>query len=299
MTEYAIITTDIPTHGGMGDTLVECFRVGSNLGYFKALKARGDRTRLILTSHRPYMNDLFTGNPYIDTIDRNVGDRGQWLTDQDKATLTWERPEFYLDDAEKAVVQSFPKNYIAIHPWSTQPKKVVPLDLHDLIEPLCAKNRPVVLLGGTYRGQYYSGRPDDMRTCVEEFTGFEHPLFLNAVDKLSVRAQALLASRAAKFIGSQSAYACAAEIFGVPSLIIGYGDGPMHDVGFSFRRGPVTHHPHPLAYRITQPGIREGVNEAVNRFLNDAVMKPSPPPPPRPRIGQYPQITRPLRGLKA
>jgi hypothetical protein len=295
MTEYAIITTDIPKHGGMGDTLVHCFRKGSDLGYFKALKARGDRTRLILTSHRPYMNDLFAGNPYIDTIDRNVEDRGQWLSDQEKATLTWERPEFYLDDTEKAVIRSFPTNYIAIHPWSTQPNKVLPLDLHDLIEPLCAKNRPVVLLGGTYHGQYYSGRPDDFRTCIEEFTGFEHPLFLNAVNKLSVRTQVFLASRATKFIGSQSAFACVAEIFGVPSLIIGYGDSLSHDVGFPFRCGPVTHHPHPMS----NLQALHGMNEAVNQFLGDAVMKPSEPVQPRPQIGRYPQPARTSRGIKA
>jgi hypothetical protein len=294
MTEYATITTDRPDHGGMGDVLVHCFRAGSDLGYFKALKARGDRTRLILTSHRPYMNDLFTGNPYIDTMDRNVGDRGQWLSDQEKATLTWERPEFYPDDTEKAVIQYFPTNYIAIHPWSTQPRKVLPLDLHGLIEPLCAKSRPVVLLGGTYRGQYYSGRPDDFRTCIEEFTGFEHPLFLNATNKLSVRAQVLLASRAAKFIGSQSAFACVAEIFGVPSLIIGYGDRLLEDVSFPFRCGPVTHHPHPMSNRRTP----NGMNEAVNRFLNDAVMKPSEPERPPLRIGRL-RPTQPPGGVRA
>jgi hypothetical protein len=283
MTEYAIITTDRPEHGGMGDILVECFRMGGNLGYFKALKARGDRTRLILTSHRPYADDLFIGNPYIDTMDRNVGDRGQWLSDQEKASLTWERPEFYLGDAEKAIVQSFPANYIAIHPWSTQPQKVLPLDLRGLIEPLCAKNQPVVLLGGTYRGSYYTQNTYQKdANIVEEFTGFEHPLFLNAVNKLSVRAQTLLASRAIKFIGSQSAFACAAEIYGVPSLIIGYGDSLSNDVGFPFRCGPVTHHPHPMMNRHAP----NGMNEAINRFLNDAVMKPSEPVRPRPQIGR-------------
>lgn len=293
MTEYAIITTDIPTHGGMGDVLVECFRTGCNLGYFKALKARGDRTRLILTSHRPYMDDLFVGNPYIDTIDRNVNDRGRWLSDPEKATLTWERPEFYLDDAEKAIIKSFPTNYIAVHPWSTQPIKVVPLDLHDLIEPLCAKNRPVVLLGGTYRGSYYTQNTYQRNAnIVEEFTGFEHPLFLNAVNKLSVRAQALLASRATKFIGSQSAFACVAEIFGVPSLIMGHGDMPLHDVAFNFRRGPVTHVHIPASRR--RIGNEIGMNEAVNQFLGDTVMKPSPPS----RIVRYPQFTQ-HRGVRA
>lgn len=290
MTEYSIITTDIPKHGGMGDTLVNCFREGSDLGYFKAIKARGDRTRLILTSHRAYMNDLFTGNPYIDTMDRDVTNRGVWLSDQEKAALAWERPEFYLDDDETAVVQSFGTDYIAVHPWSTQPLKVVPINLHDLIEPLCAKNKAVVLLGGTYQGQYYSGRADDMRTCLEEFTGFEHPLFLNAVNKLSVRAQSLLASRAAKFIGSQSAYACAAEIFGVPSLVIGFGDALNHDVAFPFRRGPVTHYPHPRSNWRTPRGMNNGINEAVNRFLKDAVMKPTGPwrPMAPPQIRQFP-----------
>lgn len=293
MTEYAIITTDRPEHGGMGDVLVECFREGSDLGYFKALKARGDRTRLILTSHRPYMDDLFTGNPYIDTMDRNVSDRGQWLTTQEKATLTWERPEFYLDDTEKAAVQSFCTNYIAVHPWSTQPRKVVPLDLHGLIEPLCAKNQSVVLLGGTYRGSYYTQNTHQQNAnIVEEFSGFEHPLFLNAVNKLSVRAQAFLASRATKFIGSQSAYACAAEIFGVPSLIIGFGDMPLHDVAFSFRRGPVIHQPHPALRRGP-----DGINEAINRFLNSAVMKPSEPWRP-PQIGRLPRQHWPP-GIKA
>lgn len=292
MTEYAIITTDTPKHGGMGDVLVECFREGSNLGYFKALKARGDRTRLILTSHRPYMDDLFTGNPYIDTMDRNVGDPGQWLSDQEKATLTWERPEFYLDDAEKAIIKSFPADYLAVHPWSTQVKKVVPLDLHDLIEPLCAKNQPVVLLGGTYRGSYYTQNTfQQMAHYIEEFTGFEHPLFLNAPNKLSVRAQAFLAAHATKFIGAQSAYACAAEIYGVPSLIIGYGDAPLHDVAFAFRRGPVTHHPHPMMLRARVP---TGINEAINRFLKDTVMKPSPEPN---RMGIQAGLQR--RGIKA
>ena len=270
MTEYTLLTTEKVEHGGMGDVLVHCFREGAPFGYFKALKARGDSTRLVLTSHRPYMDDLFTGNPYIDKMDREV--RGNWLTPQDTVGLTWERPEFYLDDAEKAVVESFGTDYLAVHPWSTQPRKIVPLDIPRLIVPLCLKGQRVVLLGGTYHGSYYTHHTFQQGvTLIENFEGFEHPLFLNAVNKLSVRAQTLLVSRAAKFIGSQSAYACAAQIYGIPSLIVGWGDGALQDVGYRFRRGPVTHFPHPMMTR------RSGVNEAINQFLGDAVMPPSPP----------------------
>ena len=71
MTEFIIQSSFHPDDGGgMGDTLIRCFTPRAELGYFKALKARGDTTHLCLHSHRPYIDEIFSGNPYIDRVTR-------------------------------------------------------------------------------------------------------------------------------------------------------------------------------------------------------------------------------------
>jgi hypothetical protein len=132
----------------------------------------------------------------------------------------------------------------------------------------------------------------------ESFDG-EHPSLLNAVNKLSARAQVYLAFHAAKFIGSQSSYACAAEIFGVSSLVIGQSDD--YDVAKPYRCGPFT-------FRRGDGG-GDIMYDAIDRFLGFRVARPSSFPSvqlrrPRPTIRNYPQTERqhsPFtgRGVKA
>ena len=287
MTEFIIQSSFHPDDGGgMGDTLIRCFTPKSELGYFKALKARGNTTRLCLHSHRPYIDEIFVGNPYIDRVTRTSKPHegrhtptaviraqllcpecraGRGLTAADKATLTWERPQIYLTEAEQAAIDAFGTGYIAIHPWAAVWNRILlnyGVHLPSLIESICDQGQRVALLGGS-----------GVINLPENYDDM-HPNLLNAVNRLSPRAQVYLASHAAKFIGSQSSYACAAEIFGVPSLVIGQTDSS--DVAKPFRCGPFTF----------QRGDVGGnaMYDAIDRFLGFQVTRPSGfPPPIRPR----------------
>lgn len=280
MTEYIAQSSFHPDDGGgMGDTLIRCFTPKAELGYFKALKARGDTTRLCLHSHRPYIDEIFVGNPYIDRVTRTSKAHegrhtptevirakllcpecraGNGLTDADKATLPWERPQIYLTEAEQTAIDTFGTDYIAIHPWAAVKERILMhygLHLPSLIDSICSQGKRVALLGG-----------NGVIHLPENYDGI-HPNLLNAVNRLSPRAQVYLASRATKFLGSQSSYACAAEIFGVPSLIISRTD--TSDVAAPYRYGPF----------IFQSGLDlNGMYDAIDRFLGFRVTRPSSPP---------------------
>ena len=295
MTEFIIQSSFHPDDGGgMGDTLIRCFTPKAELGYFKALKARGDTTRLCLHSHRPYIDEIFVGNPYIDRVTRTSKAHegrhtptevirakllcpecraGHGLSDADKATLPWERPQIYLTEAEQSTLDAFGTDYIAIHPWAAVWDRVIlnyGVDLPSLIESICNRGQRVALLGGS-----------GVINLPEIFNG-DHPNLLNAVNKLSVRMQVYLASHAAKFVGSQSSYACAAEIFGVPSLVIGRVDNS--DVAKPYRCGPFTFQ------RGDIGGDR--VYDAIDKFLGFQVGRPTRfPSPIRPR----PTLFRPTQ----
>lgn len=311
MTEFIIPSSfHYDDGGGMGDTLIRCFTPKAELGYFKALKARGDTTHLCLHSHRPYMDEIFVGNPYIDRITRTSRGHGRtrWhptgtpilcpeclagrrLTDADKATLTWEQPQIYLTEAEQSAIDAFGTGYIAIHPWAAVRERVLlnyGVDLPSLIESICNQGQRIALLGGS-----------GIINLPETFDG-EHPNLLNTVNRLSARAQVHLAFHATKFVGSQSSYACAAEIFGVPSLVIGLNDS--YDVAKPYRCGPFTFQ--------RGDGGGDGMYDAIDRFLEFRVARPATfpslsinRPRPRPTIQHNPQIQRhsPVtgRGVKA
>ena len=276
MTEFVIQSSFHPDDGaGMGDTLTRCFTPKAELGYLKALKARGDTTHLCLHSRRPYMDEIFVGNPYIDRVTRTSVSHevrrrapqpscpeclaGRRLTDADKATLTWERPQIYLTEAEQSAINAFGTGYVAIHPWAAAWYRVLltyGLDLPLLIESICNQGQRVALLGG-----------NGVINLPENFDGV-HPNLLNTVNRLSARAQVYLAFHAAKFIGSQSSYACAAEIFGVPSLVIGQNDD--YDVAKPYRCGPVA---------FQRGDDFNGMYDTVDRFLGFQVARPSNPAP--------------------
>lgn len=296
MTEFITQSSFHPDDGGgMGDTLIRCFTPKAELGYFKALKARGDTTRLCLHSHRPYIDEIFVGNPYIDRITRtskkHTGQHtptsvlraamicpecraGHGLTATDKATLAWERPQIYLTETEQSVINAFGTGYIAIHPWAAVRDRVIlhyGLDLSLLIESICNRGQRVALLGG-----------NGIVNLPEEFDG-EHPNLLNAVNRLSARTQVYLAFHATAFIGAQSSYACAAEIFGVPSLVIGRRDSS--DVAKPYRCGP-------FAFQCGDVGF-DAMYDAIDRFLGFQVARPLKPPHlgrPRPSIQHHPQL---------
>lgn len=302
MTEFIIQSSFHPDDGGgLGDTLIRCFTPRAELGYFKALKARGDTTRLCLHSHRPYIDELFVGNPYIDRVTRTSKGHegkhtptavirakllcpecraGNGLTAADKAALTWERPQIYLTAAEQETINAFGLDYIAVHPWAAVTGRVIlnyGVDLPMLIESICTRGQRVALLGGS-----------GIINLPESFSG-EHPGLLNAVNRLSVRAQVYLASHATKFIGAQSSYACAAEIFGVPSLVIGQNDSS--DVARPYRCGPFT---------FQRGDDFPRMYDAIDSFLGFQVTRPTKRP--FPQVRQRHSIFRPGTpgiGLKA
>ena len=301
MTEYIVQSTFHPDDGGgMGDTLIRCFTPRAELGYFKALKARGDTTHLCLHSHRPYIDEIFEGNPYIDKITRSSKKHegrhtptaviranlicpecraGRGLTNDEKAVLPWERPQIYLTADEQAIIDSFGTDYIAIHPWAAVRERVIlnyGVDLPMLIESICGRGQRVALLGGS-----------GIVNLPEVYDG-EHTYLLNAVNRLSPRVQVYLAAHAAKFIGSQSSYACAAEIFGVSSLVIGQVDNA--DVAKPWRCAPFT---------FVSGLSHSGIYAAIDRFLGFHGERPVAPPHAWPQVRQRGPLRIPGVGHRA
>lgn len=221
-----------PIAGALGDVLENY--LDGELGYFRALKSAGAVTAVKLWAVNNQSPELFRFNPYVDHVltepfalaaGRTGGFRAwaakseptfRLMTDAEHA-LPWERPQFFLSPPERQVAAEIEAAgpYVALHLFAGKPERRLDSIALHLIEHVSRHARFVILGGDSTRTEY---APDHIR----EHSPVEDGLNLfNLVNKHSVRLHAHLASKAARFIGSVSAYNSVAQSCGVPALIFG------------------------------------------------------------------------------
>ncbi len=122
-----------PIAGGLGDVLT--YYLDGETGYFRALKNLGHATKVTFWSVSSEARKVFQGNPYIDMIEEKPFGRvahltdgfrpyaanneriARLMTDDERATTLWERPQFHLDIAETEVAARLREwePYVAVH----------------------------------------------------------------------------------------------------------------------------------------------------------------------------------------
>src|SRR5271170_2878138 len=95
--------------GGIGDIFIYTMRPGAPLGYFPALKARGDSTMLSVHANTDAAYELVKNLPHVDHIHfrakalRIDGPKGFNVL-RTWSGLPWQQPELVLDDEEQAIL---------------------------------------------------------------------------------------------------------------------------------------------------------------------------------------------------
>jgi len=211
--------------GGIGDILLRMMKPGTHLGYFPALKARGDETMVTVHANTDATIALFENLPYVDhthfrakRLRLNGPADYQLLKTWDG--LPWQRPELALDDEEKNILESLTREpYVAVHVSASVLNKAIP-DPDRLFAGLREANVRVILLGVETQDDapgIVGNRSDGIRRILRGFMPRPGAGFLLPPPKL--RLQVVLAQRAAKFIGTLSCFNCAAQLAHVPSFV--------------------------------------------------------------------------------
>jgi hypothetical protein len=212
--------------GGLGDTILRYLLPG-DCGYVEGLRRREPRARIVcaLMSTNPraaeFVSPLFDGvicGPW-DGDERGFLARWSAARSIDRSLGAWRRPAIVLSPEERAVADEL-DGCIALHPfagtdnrdWSRR------VDLMALVDRLCAAGLRVAVLGGSSSRREGRGAVTE-REIVERFD-MERPGLTNLVNRASVRLQALVASRARRFVGSFSCYHCAAFAMDTPALVL-------------------------------------------------------------------------------
>ena len=220
-------------NGGIGDILLGMMKPGSHLGYFPALKARGDSTMLSVHANTDAAIQLMERLPYVD----HIGFRANTLRIDGPPDyqvlktwggLPWQQPQLVLDDEEQSILADITREpYIAVHMTAAQPGRV-PANPEKLLTGLSATGRRIVLLGAETNddGPAVGGnRAAGIRSKIVD------PRFIMPPPKL--RLQVAITQRAAKFIGTVSCFNCAAQLTHVPSFILfncSFKDPPIYDM---------------------------------------------------------------------
>ena len=204
-------------NGGIGDILLGMMKPGSHLGYFPALKARGDSTMLSVHANIDAAFQLFERLPYVD----HIGFRGGTLRIDGPPSyevfrtwdgLPWQQPQLALDDEEQSILADITREpYIAVHMAASEPGRV-PDHPEKLLAGLSGR---VVLLG-------VETSDDGPAVTGHRVAGIRSKLagtpYILLPPKL--RLHVAVAQRAAKFIGTVSCFNCAAQLAHVPSFIL-------------------------------------------------------------------------------
>ncbi len=208
--------------GGIGDLLIYMMKPNSPLGYFPALKARGDTTLVVAHANTDAAAVLFERLPYVDhlrfrghskRIDTAPGETFHLLKRYDD--LHWEPPHLVLDDEEQRILADLVcGRYIAVHLTASLPEKMPP-GYERLLDRLREVNRtiPVVLLGVETDddGPPVKGnRAAGIRSMRGDFIVLPPKLRLHVA----------VAQCASKFIGTLSCFNCAAQLAAVPSFVL-------------------------------------------------------------------------------
>lgn len=224
--------------GGLGDTILRLLGPG-DCGYIEDLRRKDAeaRFRCMLMSTCPASRLLVA--PLFDELHYEPWDgdhKGFLLRSEgrriDQTALTWRRPEIALTDDESKEAEAL-GSCVVLHPYAgTREREWADrVDLIGLIDRLCDDGHRVVLLGGS---SLRSEGAEQTRTLWELF-GYQRPDFVNMVGKWSVSLQVQMAIQAKCFVGSFSAYHCAAFCVDAPSLVL----APHHFSDFFRNAHPV------------------------------------------------------------
>jgi hypothetical protein len=218
-------------NGGIGDILLGMMKPGSHLGYFPALKMRGDSTMLSVHANTDAAFQLLERLPYVDHIGfrgstlRIDGPPGYEVLRTWDGPLPWQQPQLALDDEELSILADITREpYIAVHMAASQPGRV-PANPEKLLAGLSGR---IVLLG-------IETSDDGPAVIGNRVAGIRSKLagtpYILLPPKL--RLHVAVAQRATKFIGTVSCFNCAAQLAHVPSFILfncSFKDPPIYDM---------------------------------------------------------------------
>lgn len=204
----------LPKAGGIGDLMLWMLERGSPCGYLKSLKENYPDVQIkVLTfCHNAQARTLFEGNPWIDHVECKPFDplwgsehidQYQVYVDDDGVVwhkfhhhewpgLHWSQPSFFLSDEESKLVERYRETpYIAFHPFAGSDDRTLEsrVSVAATIDAIAARGKRVVIVGLKDR---------------------------------SVALDAVLTSRAEKFIGTLSCFNCVAAVSRVPTLAFAF-----------------------------------------------------------------------------
>lgn len=208
------------TAGGIGDILLHMMKPGSHLGYFPALKARGDSTLFSVRANTDAAIQLLERLPYVDHIafrGKSLRIDGPWGYEAFRRWdgLSWQQPELALDDEEQSILADITREpYIAVHLGAAQANRMPPSP-EKLLAVLGATGRRIVVLG-------VETSDDDPAIIGNRVAGIRSKLVGTPHISLppKLRLQIAITQRAAKFIGTVSCFNCAAQLARVPSFLL-------------------------------------------------------------------------------
>ena len=211
--------------GGIGDILLAMMKPGSPLGYFPALKARGDTTMIVAHANTDETEALFKGLPHVDhlrfrgkslKIDTAPGEHFALLKNYDG--LEWEPPQLVLDETEQRILGVLTEQpYVAVHVAASLPEKIPPAP-ERLLLGLRDANIRTVLLGieSTDNLPAVAGNRQQGFRAETVKEGRRRHILIPPLLRLHVAA----AMHATKFIGTLSCFNCAVQLAAVPSFVL-------------------------------------------------------------------------------
>lgn len=208
------------TAGGIGDILLHMMKPGSHLGYFPALKARGDSTMFSVRANNDAAIQLLERLPYVDHIRFKGGKlRIDGPPDYEALRtwdgLPWQQPQLALDDEEQSILADITREpYVAVHMGAAQSNRV-PSNPEKLLAGLATTGRPTVLLGVETSDDGPSVSGNRVAGIRSKLAGTPHILL-----PPKLRLHVAVAQRATKFIGTVSCFNCAAQLARVPSFLL-------------------------------------------------------------------------------
>jgi hypothetical protein len=209
--------------GGIGDILLAMMRPGAALGYFPALKARGDITMIEAHVNADVSRVLFEDLPHVDHLrfrgysqkfDTAPGVQFERL--KNWSGLPWVQPRLALQPWEKKIIADISvEPYVAVHAAASLPEKVPPRTEELLAKLAEARVRTVLVGVEPYDNDkaVKGNRTQGFRSVIAKY-----PQHIWLPPGLRLHIAAVQAAR--KFIGTLSCFNCAAQLAAVPSFVI-------------------------------------------------------------------------------
>jgi ADP-heptose:LPS heptosyltransferase len=222
--------------GGLGDCL-NTFFVGPPLFAQSIKNADPDVVIYILCcssnasileafENHPFFDKAILVKPFqefIDVAEKELKEQGfvYWSTAYDQNQLTKQKQKIYLTPEEFNEVEAVKRMgpYIAVHPFNSAGTGItathfeVNTDYRKIIEQILDCGYNLVQIGGNWR----HNPSESIQT--EEFV-YEHPKFIDLVNKFNLRQIAHIVFGATKFIGTSSCWVVVATVNHVPSFMM-------------------------------------------------------------------------------